>query len=59
MSYRSGMLSFVPSLLPDQTLYSWVAMYHVLSGNKTEAETLVRLFGVWRGGIHFHRSCER
>lgn len=54
MTSRRTPLSFIPSLLPDQTLYSWVTMYHHLSGNASEEETLVQLYGSDKAGHQFH-----
>lgn len=54
MKFRTGLASFVPPLLPDQTLYSWTSMFHVLSGHATAAETRNLLFGSSAGGQHFH-----
>lgn len=47
-------LSFVSERFPDQTLYSWVAMYHLLSGASSESETCRTLFGSSNAGRHFH-----
>lgn len=47
-------LSFVPPLLPDQTLYSWVVVFHELSGNASINETRQQLCGTIGGGRHFH-----
>lgn len=47
-------LSFVPPLLHDQTLYSWEAVFHEMSGNATIDETRWQLCGAIRGGRHFH-----
>lgn len=54
MSIRRIPLSFIPPLLPDQTLYSWVAIFHEMSGNTSEKETLIQLFGSEKAGHHFH-----
>lgn len=50
MNIRRIPLSFIPSLLPDQTLYSWVAIFHEMSGNASEEETLIQLFGSDKAG---------
>lgn len=47
-------VTFVPERLPDQTLYSWVAMYHKLSGTAQESQTCEVLFGSTMAGRHFH-----
>ncbi|MDZ4200556.1 MAG: TniQ family protein [Gallionella sp.] len=47
-------LSFVPSLLPNQTLYSWWEVFHEMSGNSTADESLVQTFALMRKGLHFH-----
>jgi hypothetical protein len=47
-------LTFIPRLLPDQTLYSWVSEYHEKSGNRSEEQTLESLFGSAGAGRHFH-----
>jgi hypothetical protein len=47
-------LSFVPSLLPNQTLYSWEEVFHEMSGNATVDETRLQLCGSVKGGRHFH-----
>lgn len=54
MSRRAQQISFVPQLLADQTLYSWVAMFHSLSGNISPDETRRQLFGSEKAGLHFH-----
>lgn len=54
MIHRSFAPSFVPAPLPDQTLYSWVAMFHHLSGNVDETTTRKQLFGDGNTSIHFH-----
>lgn len=54
MNNKRQPLSFIPPLLPDQTLYSWVSIFHEMSGNATEQETLIQLFGSERAGRHFH-----
>lgn len=54
MAARRLPLSFIPPLLPDQTLYSWVAVFHEMSGNASEEETLIRLFGSDKAGHQFH-----
>lgn len=47
-------LSFVPARLPDQTLYSWVTMFHVLSGNASNELTKLQIYGSAKAGRHFH-----
>jgi len=54
MIHSRACLSFVPPLLPDQTLYSWGAMFHEMSGNATVEESLVQTFALVRKGLHFH-----
>lgn len=54
MAARRPPLSFIPPFLPDQTLYSWVTMFHELSGNASEEETLIQLFGSDKAGHQFH-----
>lgn len=54
MANKRPSLSFIPPLLPDQTLYSWVTLFHELSGNVSERETLIQLFGSEKAGRHFH-----
>ncbi|MBH8578270.1 TniQ family protein [Nostocaceae cyanobacterium CENA369] len=39
------MLSFFPTLYPDELLYSALARYHIRSGNKTFKQTDLELFG--------------
>lgn len=39
------MLSYFPSLYPDELLYSWFARYHNHSGNKSSKQTMQELFG--------------
>lgn len=54
MAARRPPLSFIPPFLPDQTLYSWVTMFHELSGNASKKETLIQLFGSDKAGHQFH-----
>ena len=54
MAARRLPLSFIPPFLPDQTLYSWVTMFHELSGNASEEETLIQLFGSDKAGHQFY-----
>lgn len=54
MSRPGKPLTFIPPLLPDQTLYSWVTMFHELSGNISPDETRLQLFGSEKAGRHFH-----
>ncbi len=51
---KRPMLSFVPSLLPNQTIYSWGAVFHEMSGNSTVDQTRLQLFGTARGKWDFH-----
>ena len=51
---RRSPLIVIPSFLPDQTLYSWVVMFHYLSGNASEEFTNTQLFGSGEAGWHFH-----
>ncbi|MBD2211882.1 TniQ family protein [Nostoc linckia FACHB-104] len=39
------MLSFFPTLYPDELLYSALARYHIRSGNKSFRQTDIELFG--------------
>ncbi|MBD2451001.1 TniQ family protein [Nostoc sp. FACHB-152] len=39
------MLSFFPTLYPDELLYSTLARYHIRSGNKSFKQTDLELFG--------------
>lgn len=54
MTSKRPMLSFVPPLLPNQTIYSWVALFHEMSGNSTVDQTRLQLFGTARGRWDFH-----
>ena len=54
MSRPDKFISFVPAQLPDQTLYSWVTMFHRLSGNAANDLTRVQLLGSAKAGRHFH-----
>lgn len=47
-------LSFIPPLLQDQTLYSWVTVFHEMSGNASKEETLLQIFGSEKAGRQFH-----
>ena len=47
-------LTFVPSPLPDQTLYSWVWMYHEMSGNASVDISARQVFRSAGGKFHFH-----
>lgn len=40
--------------LPNETLYSWTARYHVLSANASESISREQLFGSSFAGRHFH-----
>jgi len=46
--------NYIPELLPDQTLYSWTAMFHYLTGAASASETCRTLFGAATAGRHFH-----
>lgn len=39
------MLTYFPSLFPDELLYSWFARYHDHSGNVSSKQTMQELFG--------------
>lgn len=39
------MLAFFPSLYPDEILYSGIARYHQISGNRSQKQTVRDLFG--------------
>lgn len=54
MTSKRQNLSFVPLLLPNQTIYSWGAIFHEKSGNSTVDQTRLQLFGTARGRWHFH-----
>lgn len=54
MTIRQIPPSFIPPLLPNQTIYSWGAMFHEMSGNATVEESLVQTFALTRKGLHFH-----
>ena len=54
MKGTSSPISHIPAMLPDQTLYSWCMMFHALSGNISEDETRLQLFGSIKAGRHFH-----
>lgn len=43
-------LSILPALLPTETLYSWCARYHRLTGNRIAADTSQQLFGTPNAG---------
>lgn len=49
------MFGFVPAFLPEivggETLYSWAARYHRLSGNALAKESSLQLFGDSRAGL--------
>jgi hypothetical protein len=42
---ESRLLPFFPESLPDETLGSRISRYHLLTGNRTDADTLKELFG--------------
>lgn len=44
-------LPFRPTLLADETLYSWCCRYHQLSGNEHAADTSIQLFGSKTAGL--------
>ena len=54
MAFKRTSLSFIPSLLPNQTLYSWGAVFHEQSGNSSAERSRSQLFGLVRRGLHFH-----
>lgn len=54
MTSKRPNLSFVPPLLPNQTIYSWGGVFHEKSGNSTVDQTRLQLFGTARGRWHFH-----
>ncbi|WP_341279741.1 TnsD family Tn7-like transposition protein [Paenibacillus sp. FSL H8-0537] len=39
------MLAYFPSLYPDEIIYSGIARYHLMSGNRTQKQTIFDLFG--------------
>lgn len=43
--------AFLPTLTPGETLFSWSARYHRLSGNVHAAESGLQLFGDKRAGL--------
>ena len=43
--------AFLPTLAPGETLFSWSARYHRLSGNVHAAESSLQLFGDKRAGL--------
>jgi hypothetical protein len=43
--------AFLPALTPGETLFSWCARYHRLSGNVHAAESSLQLFGDKRAGL--------
>lgn len=43
--------AFLPVLTPGETLFSWCARYHRLSGNVHAAESSLQLFGDKRAGL--------
>lgn len=43
--------AFLPTLTPGETLFSWSARYHRLSGNVHAAESSLQLFGDKRAGL--------
>lgn len=54
MSERRRPLTFIPPLLPDQTLYSWLTVYRHLSDNASEVNSVTQLFWSHNAGWHFH-----
>jgi hypothetical protein len=54
MTSKRPSLSFIPPLLPGQTIYSWTGVFHEMSGNVTANETRQQLFGSVQSGRHFH-----
>lgn len=43
-------LTVLPAMLPSETLYSWCARYHRLTGNRLAADTSQQLFGTSNAG---------
>lgn len=43
--------AFLPALVPRETLYSWSARYHRLSGNVQAIQSSLQLFGDIRSGL--------
>lgn len=54
MTLKRPSLSFVPPLLPNQTIYSWCAVFHERSGNSSVVESRLQLCGSTRGRWNFH-----
>ena len=54
MTAKRPSLSFIPPLLPNQTIYSWGAVFHEMSGNNMVDETRIQLFGTSCGRWNFH-----
>lgn len=48
------MISFLPSIFPDELFYSWVVRYHKYSGNYSPTITIQELFNKKRGGLNIH-----
>jgi hypothetical protein len=44
-------LSFLPQLYEEETLFSWAARFHRLSGNGLASQTSLQLFGDKRAGL--------
>lgn len=47
-------LTFIPQSFPDQTLFSWIWMYHRMSGNASISYSAQQLLGATSGKFHFH-----
>jgi hypothetical protein len=54
MTILAPKLAFLDRFLPDETLYSWLGRYHLLSGNVSEDVSRTQLFGSNKAGRHFH-----
>lgn len=48
------MISFLPSIFPDELFYSWVVRYHKYSGNCSPGTTMQELFNKKRGGLNIY-----
>jgi hypothetical protein len=48
----SGSLYYLPAFEADETLYSWCARYHLLSGNVLPRQTSQQLFAHASAGLH-------
>ncbi len=45
--------AFLPLLTEGETLFSWAARYHRLSGNSLARQSSIQLFGDWRAGLRY------